>query len=182
LRILPARNGKPLRDFLIVLALCYILKTVDGADNGSFAVLERLDVNKRDAAQAVRSLNVDLLLTHGNAGAQHIGDGALMVRQQTAVGTNIRNDPQNRSLGSPSLGRRPHSSAARRLYRTIKPSRSQRYTAKGSCSKSRAGNSKGCSSRKPKAKLASTEVCAGWRRREHPRPDACTRALAEKAA
>jgi hypothetical protein len=69
-------------------------------------------------------------------------------------------------LGSPSLGDRPHSSAARRLYRTIKPSRSQRYTAKGSCSKSRAGNSKGYSSRKPKAKLASIEVCAGWRRRE----------------
>src|SRR5882757_7951962 len=70
---------------LTKFALRYILKAVDGADNVSRAILKCFDVNERDAAQAVRSLNVDFLLAHGNTGAQHIGHGALMVREQTAV-------------------------------------------------------------------------------------------------
>src|ERR1700704_3210171 len=70
---------------LTTFALRYILKAVDGADNVSIAILKCLDVNERDAARAVRSLNVDFLLAHGNTGAQHIGHGALMVREQTAV-------------------------------------------------------------------------------------------------
>jgi hypothetical protein len=32
------------------------------------------------------SFNVDFPFAHGNAAAQHIGHGALMVREQTAVG------------------------------------------------------------------------------------------------
>ena len=36
--------------------------------------------------KAVRSLNVDFLLAHGKAGAQHIGHGAFMVGEQTSVG------------------------------------------------------------------------------------------------
>jgi hypothetical protein len=44
-------------------------------------------------------------------------------------GQNIRYDPQNRSLGSPSFGDRPHSLAAWRLYRRTRPFRSQTYTA-----------------------------------------------------
>jgi hypothetical protein len=71
---------------LAPFALCYILKAVDGADNVSPAVLDCLDVNERDAARTIRSLNVDLLLAHGNAGAQHIGHGALMMWERTAVG------------------------------------------------------------------------------------------------
>jgi len=39
-----------------------------------------------NAAQTVRPLNVDFLGAHGNTGAQHIGHGALMVRQLAAVG------------------------------------------------------------------------------------------------
>ena len=66
--------------------LRYILEAVDGADNVSRAILDCLDVNERGATRAVRSLNVDFLSAHGNASAQHIGHGALMVREQTAVG------------------------------------------------------------------------------------------------
>ena len=70
----------------LTFALRYILKAVDGADNVSAAILDCLDVNERDATRAVRSLNVDFLSAHGNASAQHIGHGALIVREQTAVG------------------------------------------------------------------------------------------------
>ena len=75
-----------LRGFLIVFALCDVLKTVYGADNASIAIPDWLNVNERDATRAVRSLNVDLLLAHGDTGAQHIGHGALMVRERSAVG------------------------------------------------------------------------------------------------
>ena len=51
------------------------------------AILDCLDVNERDAARAVRSLNVNFLFAHGNTGAQHIGHGAFMVQEPTAVGT-----------------------------------------------------------------------------------------------
>ena len=71
---------------LAPFALRYILEAVDGADNVSTAILDCLDVNERDAARPVRSLDVDFLFAHGNTGAQHICHGALMVRKQTAVG------------------------------------------------------------------------------------------------
>jgi hypothetical protein len=71
---------------LASLALRYILEAADGGDNVSTAILDCLDVNKCDAARAVRPLDVYFLLAHGNAGAQHICHGALMVREQTAVG------------------------------------------------------------------------------------------------
>jgi hypothetical protein len=47
-------------------ALRYILEAVDGADNVSIAILDGLDVDERNAAQAVRSLNMDFLFAHGN--------------------------------------------------------------------------------------------------------------------
>src|SRR4029077_21276950 len=89
-------------------------------------------------------------------------------------GRNIRYDPQNRSSESRSLGDRPHSSAARRLYRRTSPSRSQTYTANGSCSNSRAGTSKaGSLSGKPRKTPAafafastSMEVLARLRQKE----------------
>jgi hypothetical protein len=62
-------------------ALRYILEAVDGADNVPIAILDRFDVDERNAAQAVRSLNVDFLFAHGNTGAQHIGHGAFMVQE-----------------------------------------------------------------------------------------------------
>src|SRR4029434_9275143 len=71
---------------LASFALRYILEAVDGGDNVSTAILDCLDVNKCDATRAVRPLDVYFLLAHGNAGAQHICHGALMVREQTAVG------------------------------------------------------------------------------------------------
>jgi hypothetical protein len=67
-------------------ALRYILEAVDGADDVPIAILDCFDVDERNAAQAVRSLDVDFLFTHGNTGAQHIGHGAFMVQEPTAVG------------------------------------------------------------------------------------------------
>jgi hypothetical protein len=73
-------------DVLVVpLSLRYILEAVDSADKVFIAIPDWLDVNQRDATRAVRPLNVDFLLVDGNAGAQHIGHGTLMVREQTAV-------------------------------------------------------------------------------------------------
>src|SRR6266436_9811906 len=57
---------------LAAFALRYILEAVDGTDNVSTAILDCLDVNKCDAARAVRPLDVYFLLAHGNTGAQHI--------------------------------------------------------------------------------------------------------------
>jgi hypothetical protein len=45
---------------LASFALRYILEAVDGADNVSTAILDCLDVNKCDTAQAVRPLDVYL--------------------------------------------------------------------------------------------------------------------------
>src|SRR6185437_5358074 len=66
-------------------ALRDVLEAVDGTNNVSTAILDCLDVNERNAAQAARSLNVNFPFAHGNTGAQHIGHWALMVREQTAV-------------------------------------------------------------------------------------------------
>src|SRR5882757_7637355 len=71
---------------LAPLAIRYILEAVNGTNDVSIAIFDRLDINERDAARAVRSLNVNFLFAHGNTGAQHIGHRALMVREQTAVG------------------------------------------------------------------------------------------------
>jgi hypothetical protein len=43
-------------------------------------------VNERNTAHTIGALNVNFLFAHGNTGAQHIGHGALMMREQTAVG------------------------------------------------------------------------------------------------
>jgi len=78
------------REYLCVffgpLALGNILEAVHGADDVSSAIPEGIDVNKRNAAHTIRPLNVNFLLAHRNTGAQHIGHGALMMREQTAVG------------------------------------------------------------------------------------------------
>src|ERR1700730_12909965 len=70
---------------LAAFALRYILEAVTSADNVSTVILDCLDVNERDAAQAVRSLDVYFLFAQGDTGAQHICHGALMVREQTTV-------------------------------------------------------------------------------------------------
>jgi hypothetical protein len=70
---------------LTAFAFRYILEAVDGADDVSIAILDCLDVNERDAAQAVRSLDVDFLFANGNTRAQHIRHWVLVVREQTAV-------------------------------------------------------------------------------------------------
>src|SRR5258708_31909292 len=50
---------RELDDLLLApLALRYILEAVDGTDNVSVAVFDCLNVNQRDAAHAVRSLDV----------------------------------------------------------------------------------------------------------------------------
>src|ERR1700683_2840807 len=67
-------------------AVCYILEAVDGTDNVAITIGECLDVDERDTARAVRSLNMDFLLAHGDTGPQHVGHRAFMVREQTAVG------------------------------------------------------------------------------------------------
>ena len=78
------------REYLCVffgpLALGNILEAVHGADDVSSAIPEGLDVNERNAAHTIRPLNVNFLFAHGNTGAQHIGHGALMMGEQTAVG------------------------------------------------------------------------------------------------
>jgi hypothetical protein len=61
-------------------------EAVDGTENVSIAILDCLYVDERDATRAIRSLNVDFTLTHGDAGTQHLGHWALMVQEQTAVG------------------------------------------------------------------------------------------------
>ena len=71
---------------LAPFALRYILKAVDRADNVSIGIPDCLDVDERDAAQAIRSLDMYFPFAHGNAGAQHVCHGALMVWQQTPVG------------------------------------------------------------------------------------------------
>jgi hypothetical protein len=68
---------------LAAFALRDILEAIDRADNVSIDILDCLDVNERDTAQAVRSLDVYFLFAHGNTGTQHIGHGALMMREQT---------------------------------------------------------------------------------------------------
>jgi len=62
--------------------------TLEPASTGqpvSMAIFNCLD-DERDAARAVRSLDVYFLFAYGDSGAQHICHGALMVREQTAVG------------------------------------------------------------------------------------------------
>ena len=77
--------GGPQR-FVGLLALGDILKAIDRADDVAIAVLEGFDVDERDAAHAARPLDMDFLLAQGNAGTQHLGHRAFMVRQQAAVG------------------------------------------------------------------------------------------------
>jgi hypothetical protein len=71
---------------LAAFALRYILEAVDGTDNVPIAILDCLDVNRRDAALPVRSFDVYFLFAHGNTGSEHICHGALMMREQAAVG------------------------------------------------------------------------------------------------
>ena len=67
-------------------ALRYILEAVDGADDVPIAILDCFDVNECNAARTVWPFDVDLLLAHGNTSAQHIGHGAFMMWEQTAIG------------------------------------------------------------------------------------------------
>src|ERR1700730_18208425 len=98
-------SGEPQRGLLTAFALRYVLEAVDGADNVSAAILDRLDVDERDAAQAVRPLDVDCLCAHGNAGAQRLGHRALMVREQTAVGAEHSIRSAKPFVGIAELGR-----------------------------------------------------------------------------
>ena len=52
--------------FFRLLVFGDILKAVDGADDVPIAILDRLDVNERDAARAVQLLDVDFLSAHRN--------------------------------------------------------------------------------------------------------------------
>src|ERR1700735_370249 len=88
-------------------ALRYILEAVDGADDVSIAILDGLDVDERNAAHAVRPLNMDFLLAYRNAGAQYIGYGALMVRQERAVGAEHFVRSAKPFIGIAELGRPP---------------------------------------------------------------------------
>ena len=86
-------------------ALRYILEAVDGADNVSIVILDCFDVDERNAAHAVGSLNMNFLFAHGNPGAQYVGHRALMVRQQAAVGAEHSIRSAKAFIGIAELGR-----------------------------------------------------------------------------
>src|SRR5262245_12100005 len=63
-----------------------VLKAIDRAYDVSIAILDCFDVNERDAARTVRPFDVDFLLAHGNSAPQHLGHGAFMGWERTAIG------------------------------------------------------------------------------------------------
>jgi len=71
---------------LAAFALRYILEAVDRADDVSIAIHDCRDVNERDAARAVWSLNVDFPVRSRKHRCATHRSWALIVREQSAVG------------------------------------------------------------------------------------------------